>query len=213
MAAQDPAALEAQQEVLAARLDGFEHPAVEPRRNAGRERPRVYRLDRDPLPDEHLQAARRPVQRIPFGHFGNTRGMGRVRAAAAGAAAAGVWALQEPIDKRVVGHDYSDVALLGKLVTRGPGWWKAGLAVHMANGAIFGLVFDAARRRVDVDQRRLAVGMALGEHLTLFSLGALVDRYHPARGEPGLAPLWSKPAFVQATWRHALFGWLLGRLA
>jgi hypothetical protein len=139
--------------------------------------------------------------------------MGRIRAAAAGAAAAAVWALLEPIDRRIVGHDYSDVALLGKFVTRGPGWWKAGFAIHVANGAVFGLVFDEARQRIDVDQRKLAVAMATAEHLTLFSLGALVDRYHPARGEPGLAPLWSKRAFVQATWRHALFGWVLGRLA
>jgi hypothetical protein len=139
--------------------------------------------------------------------------MGRIRAAAAGAAAAAVWALQEPIDRRIVGHDYSDVALLGRFVTRGPGWWKAGFAIHIANGAVFGLVFDEARRRIDVDQRKLALAMATMEHLTLFSLGALVDRYHPARGEPGLAPLFSKQAFVQATWRHALFGWVLGRLA
>jgi hypothetical protein len=139
--------------------------------------------------------------------------MSRARAAAAGAVAAAVWALQEPLDRRVFRHDYSDVALLGKLLTRDTGWWPAGFAVHCANGAVFGLVFDEARRRLDVDQRRLAVAMALGEHLALFSLGAVVDRYHPARGEPGLAPLFSKRAFAQATWRHALFGWVLGRLA
>ena len=127
--------------------------------------------------------------------------------------AAAVWALQEPLDQRVFRHDYSDVALLGKFVTRGPGWWKVGFAMHVANGAVFGLVYDEARRRLDVDSRRLAVGMAVGEHLALFSLGALVDRYHPARGEPGLARLMSWPAFGQATWRHVLFGWVLGRLA
>jgi len=139
--------------------------------------------------------------------------MSRTRSAAAGAVAAAVWALLEPLDKRLVGHDYSDVALLGKFFTRGPGWWRVGFAVHVANGAVFGLVFDEARKRTDVDPRRLAIGMALGEHLALFSIGALVDRYHPARGEPGLAPLFSKRAFVQATWRHTLFGWTLGRLA
>jgi hypothetical protein len=137
----------------------------------------------------------------------------RARAAAAGSVAAAVWALQEPLDCRVVGNDYSDVALLGKLFTRGPAWWRIGFAVHCLNGAVFGLVFDEARRRIDADQRRLAVAMALGEHLTLFSLGALVDRFHPARGEPGVVSLFRKRAFVQATWRHAVFGWVLGRLA
>jgi hypothetical protein len=127
--------------------------------------------------------------------------------------AAGIWAVQEPLDMSAVGHDYSDVALLGKLVTRGSCWWPIGLGIHMANGALFGLAYEEARRRVRVDPRRLALGLAIGEHLVLFSLGTLVDRHHPARGEPGLAPTFSKRAFVQATWRHAVFGWALGRLA
>jgi hypothetical protein len=137
----------------------------------------------------------------------------RVRAAAAGAVAAAVWAAQEPLDQRVFGYDYSDVAVLGKLLTRRPDWWRVGFAVHVANGAVFGLVYDSARQRLDVDPRRLAIAMALGEHVVLFPLGALVDRYHPARGEPGLASMFSGRAFAQATWRHALFGWVLGRLA
>ena len=139
--------------------------------------------------------------------------MSRARSAAAGAVAAAVWALQEPLDTRVVRHDYSDVALLGKLFTRGAGWWPVGFALHVANGAVFGLVYDEARRRIDVDRRRLALGMAIGEHLALFPLGAVVDRRHPARGEPGLAAAFGNRAFVLATWRHALFGWVLGRLA
>jgi hypothetical protein len=139
--------------------------------------------------------------------------MSRARSAAAGAFGTAIWALQEPLDTRVVGHDYSDVALLGKFFTRGPNWRRVGFAVHVANGAVFGLVFDEVRRRTNVDKRRLAMAMALAENFTLFSLGALVDRYHPARGEPGLAPMFSKRAFVLATWRHALFGWVLGRLA
>jgi hypothetical protein len=137
----------------------------------------------------------------------------RARAVVAGAVAAAVWALQEPLDNHVFRHDYSDVALLGKLFTPGSNWRRIGFAVHCVNGAVFGLVFEDARRRIDVDHRRLAVAMALGEHLALFSLGALVDRYHPARGEPGLASLFCKRAFVQATWRHTLFGWTLGRLS
>jgi hypothetical protein len=136
-----------------------------------------------------------------------------LRAAAAGATAAIVWGAQEPIDRRVFGCDYSDVALLGKAVTRRR-WRAAGLAVHAANGAVFGLVFAAARRRVPIEPRRLAIAMALAEHCTLYPLSYFVDRYHPARGEPGVPPLLTNPrAFAQATWRHALFGWVLGRLA
>jgi hypothetical protein len=89
-----------------------------------------------------------------------------------------------------------------------------GLALHALNGAIFGLAYDAVRRRVAVDDRRLAVGMALTEHVVLYPLGYFIDRYHPARGEPGIPPLLTNPrAFGQATVRHALFGALLGHLS
>lgn len=159
------------------------------------------------------------------GEAGDTQGMNvsvlggrglsdRARAAVAGAAAATIWGLAEPLDQRLLRYGYSDVALLGKAVTRGPGWRLAGFLVHAANGALFGLAFDGLRRKVPVGPRRLAVGMALAEHLALYPLNAVVDRYHPARGEPGLPPLLSSPrAFAQATWRHLLFGVLLGRLA
>ena len=138
----------------------------------------------------------------------------RARAAAAGAAAATVWALQEPLDQRLMRCDYSDVAVLGKALTRGRWWWPAGLALHAVNGAVFGVVFELARRRVAVDARKLALALALGEHLTLYPLCYFIDRHHPRRGEPGIPALLANPrAFAQATWRHALFGLVLGRLA
>ena len=126
----------------------------------------------------------------------------------AGAIAALVWAAVEPLDRRVLRHDYSDVAVLGKAVTRSRAWPLAGLALHAANGAVFGLAYERARRR-----GISAPAMALTEHTVLFPLGAIVDHHHPARGTKGLAPMWSKRAFAQATWRHLVFGALLGRLA
>jgi hypothetical protein len=115
----------------------------------------------------------------------------RIRAAAAGAVAATIWGLQEPLDRRVFRCDYSDVRLVH------------GLAVHAVNGALFGLAFDAIRKRTEIDQRRLAVGLALAEHTALWPLMALIDR--------GLAT--SPRAFAQGLYRHALFGLVLGRLA
>ena len=139
---------------------------------------------------------------------------GRLRSAAAGAAAAAVWGLQEPLDQRVFACDYSDIAVLGKGVTRGAGWYRAGFAIHVANGVLFALAFHEASKRIPVHRRWLAVGMAVAEHLTLYPLCYFVDRYHPARGQPGVPPLLRNPrAFAQATWRHALFGTVLGRLA
>ena len=138
----------------------------------------------------------------------------RFRAAAAGAAAATVWGLLEPLDQRLLRCDYSDIAVLGKGVTRGRHWRLAGFALHAANGAVFGVVFDELQKRVRVSPRRLAVGLALAEHLSLYPLCYFIDRHHPARGEPGVPPLLGNPrAFAQATWRHAVFGTVLGRLA
>lgn len=121
----------------------------------------------------------------------------RARAAAAGAVAAAVWGLQEPLDQRVFGCDYSDV------LTVGLGRRSIGFAVHMANGALFGVAFDAVRRRIDVDHRKLALGMAIAEHAVLWPLVGVVDR-----------KLVTTPrAYAQATYRHAVFGFVLGRLA
>jgi hypothetical protein len=137
----------------------------------------------------------------------------RARSAAAGALAATAWGVAEPLDQWLLRCDYSDVALLGKAVTRRH-WRAAGLAMHAVNGAVFGLVFHELRGRVRTSPRRLALGLALAEHAVLYPLCYFVDRRHPARGERGVPPLLTNArAYVQATWRHTVFGVLLGRLA
>lgn len=139
---------------------------------------------------------------------------GHLRAAAAGAAAAAIWGLQEAVDKRIIGCDYSDVAVLGKSLTNGRGWWPAGFAVHLANGALFGLAYHEARRRWPARPSTLGVGLAVGEHVAFYPLCYFVDRFHPRRGAPGVPPLLKNhKAFIQATSRHAVFGLVLGRLA
>ena len=135
--------------------------------------------------------------------------MSRMRAVAAGIAGTLVWAAIEPLDKRLFRHDYSDVAVLGKAVTRGRAWPAVGLAMHAANGAAFGLAYAELRKRRGVG----AMQLALTEHIVLFPLGYVVDRLHPARGGPGLASLFSWRALGQATVRHAVFGAVLGHLS
>jgi hypothetical protein len=125
-----------------------------------------------------------------------------------------VWAALEPLDKRVFRYRYSDVAVLGKALTRGRLWRPAGLAWHAGNGAVAGIVFGEVDRRLPGPTMRNAIGFALAEHLALYPLSALVDRHHQARGDAELPPIARSPrAFAQATFRHAVFGAVLGALA
>src|SRR3954453_6024340 len=93
--------------------------------------------------------------------------------ALAGALAAAVWAAQQPLDKRVFGSDYDDVELLGKLVTRGPGWHPAGLAIHMANGALFGIGYALARPFIPAPPVAAGALAASAENFAAWPLGTL----------------------------------------
>ena len=129
----------------------------------------------------------------------------------AGSLAAAVWAAQQPLDKRLFDCDYDDLELLGKAVTRGREWPLVGLALHMQNGALFGAAY--AQLRPFFPGPPVAAGFVAGmlEHVAFWPAGRFVDRYHPARGE--LTPFsGNRRAFAQATWRHALFGVVLGAL-
>jgi hypothetical protein len=131
--------------------------------------------------------------------------------AIAGAAAAAVWAAQQPLDKRVFGSEYDDVQLLGKLVARGPAATAAGLAMHMLNGAAFGTVYALVRPVVPAPPLVTGVAAAMIENFAFWPLGRVIDRVHPARAE--LEPLTGNGrALAQATWRHLLFGVTLAEL-
>jgi hypothetical protein len=134
-----------------------------------------------------------------------------VRGAVAGAAAAGVWALQQPLDRRVFGVPHDDTELLGKLVTRGRAWPVLGLALHLLNGAAFGALYANTAPRLPLPSWARGPAAALAEHLATWPAAVLSDRLHPARDElPKLAP--NPAAFAQAAWRHLLFGVVLGEL-
>lgn len=120
--------------------------------------------------------------------------------AAAGATAATLWALQEPLDQKVFGVDYSDPELLAKPLraTR-----SVGMVLHGANGAVFGATYALIAARVPAPP--VAKGMAAGmaEHLATWPLVRFLPRVN----------LWGNhKAFAQAVWRHLLFGAVLGVL-
>ncbi len=128
-----------------------------------------------------------------------------------GAVAAGVWALQQPLDKFVFGSSYDDVELLGRAAIRGERWYPAGLALHVYNGALFGALYANLAPAVPLPRVARGPTVALVQHLAFWPLGALSDRFHPARTElPQLTG--NRKAFAQSTWRHLLFGAVLGEL-
>jgi hypothetical protein len=134
-----------------------------------------------------------------------------LRGALAGAAAAAVWAAQQPLDQRVFAVQYDDVDLLGRFVTGGRGAYPIGLAMHIANGALFGAIYANAGRALPVPAALRGPLAGLAEHLATWPGTAALARVHPASSE--LPELWgSGRAFAQATWRHLLFGAVLGGL-
>jgi hypothetical protein len=133
------------------------------------------------------------------------------RGAIAGLVAAGAWAAQQPLDKRVFGVDYDDTELLGKLVTQGPAWPYVGMAMHLANGAVFGALYANLAPRLPLPSWGRGPVAALVEHASTWPLTTFSDRLHPARKQlPALSR--SPRALAQATWRHLLFGVVLGEL-
>jgi hypothetical protein len=134
-----------------------------------------------------------------------------LRGAACGALAAALWAAQQPLDKLAFNTDYDDVELLGKTVTQGERWYPLGLVLHTGNGAVFGAVYANLAPALPIPAPLRGPAAALFEHVALWPLGRLSDRFHPARKQlPTLTG--NRAAFAQAAWRHLLFGLVLGEL-
>jgi hypothetical protein len=134
-----------------------------------------------------------------------------LRGALAGVAAAGVWAAQQPLDRRVFGVPYDDTEVLGRWVVRSGGWRSAGLGLHLANGALFGALYANVAPALPVSPALRGPLAGLAEHLATWPSTAVLERVHPARNE--LPQLWgSGRAFAQGAWRHLLFGFVLGEL-
>ena len=133
------------------------------------------------------------------------------RGAFAGAVAAGVWAAQMPLDKRVFGSDFDDVELLGKVFTRGPAWPLVGWALHLQNGALFGAAYANLAPHMPIPSWARGPLAATAENFGTWPLTAITHRVHPARRELPAA-FSSARALAQSSWRHLLFGVLLGEL-
>jgi hypothetical protein len=124
--------------------------------------------------------------------------------------AAAAWAAAEPVAARLVRPPpgYSDVRLLGALLTGDGGAWRpVGLGAHLANGAVFGAVFAAVGGR----GWRQGLAAAQVENLALWPAMALVDRIHPDRRRGAWPRLVTNGrVFAYEAGVHALFGLVLG---
>jgi hypothetical protein len=133
-----------------------------------------------------------------------------LRGALAGAVAAGVWSAQQPLDQRVFGVGHDDAVLLGRLVTSGPAAMGLGTALHVGNGALFGALYANLAPSLPGPAAARGPLAGLAEHLATWPATCLLGRLDRLRDLPAL---WgSGRAFAQSTWRHLLFGAVLGEL-
>ncbi|MDQ6806843.1 MAG: hypothetical protein M3065_18215 [Actinomycetota bacterium] len=134
-----------------------------------------------------------------------------LRGAVCGAVAAAVWAAQQPVDKLVFGSRFDDVELLGRLLTDDDDWYPAGLFLHVQNGAIFGAMYANVAPLLPLPPMARGPATALLENALTWPLTRLTDRFHPGRAKlPTLAG--NRRVLAQETWRHLLFGVVLGEL-
>jgi hypothetical protein len=134
------------------------------------------------------------------------------RGALAGVTAAAAWAAAEPLAARAFRPPagYSDVRMLGGLLTRGSRWRALGFGAHLVNGAIFGAAFVGAGGR----GWRQGVAAAEIENVLFWPGMAVVDRLHPDRRSGAWPSLLTSPrVFAYEAAVHALFGVVLGALA
>ncbi len=125
--------------------------------------------------------------------------------------ASAVWAAQQPVDKLVFGCRYDDVEMLGRAVVDDDNYYAPGLALHLSNGALFGAAYSLIAPSLRGPAWLRGPAVAVAENTLLWPLISLMDRHHPARDTlPKLSG--SRRAFYQATWRHVLFGAVLGEL-
>jgi len=133
-----------------------------------------------------------------------------IQAAAAGAIAAAAWIAAEPAVRRLAGGTHRELRLISGLVAPDRGGNGLGLAVHVANGAVFGWAFS----RLGGYGIGRAVLAAQAENAILWPGMAVADRLHPdVRSGAWPKLLTDRGTLVQEIGGHLVFGVVLGALA
>ncbi len=133
------------------------------------------------------------------------------RAALAGTTAIAAWIVAQWLDITLTSNNYDDVQLLGTAFGRVTAWKSVGFVIHTLNGVLFGITYaTVAEPRLSGPGWRRGLIAAEIECLALSTLTPLVDRWHPAVRDGRMAPMATPLALLQAIWRHAVFGVVLG---
>ncbi len=127
----------------------------------------------------------------------------------AGAVGAVAWAGCEPLVRRLCRTPYSDIRMMGRLVTRSGAWLPIGVATHVANGAAFAVLLS----RVGVRTPAAGVMAAELEVALLWPGMVVLDRLHPDR-RSGRWPrlLTHRPTIAEQIVVHAVYGGVTGFL-
>jgi hypothetical protein len=132
-----------------------------------------------------------------------------LHAAFAGATAAAFWIAVEPVTRRLTGGTHRELRLISGTLAGERGGDSLGWAVHLANGAVFGLAF----RRLGGHGVRRAVVAAQAENAILWPGMAIVDRIHPDVRSGRWPRLFSDHGTIaQEIGSHVVFGVVLGAL-
>ena len=132
-----------------------------------------------------------------------------LHAALAGATAAAAWIAVEPVTRRLTGGTHRELRLISGTLRGERGTDALGWAVHLANGATFGVAF----RRLGGRGIRRAVLAAQAENAVLWPGMAIVDRIHPDVRSGRWPRLFSdRGTIAQEIAGHVVFGAVLGAL-
>jgi hypothetical protein len=132
-----------------------------------------------------------------------------LKAALAGMTAAGVWIAAEPALRRMVDGPHQELRLIGRMLAPERSWKRVGLAVHLMNGAMFGIAFD----RLGGRGVRQGVIVAQIENTVLWPTMLIVDRLHPDVRDGTWPPLArDRRVIAQEVAAHVVFGAVLGAI-
>jgi hypothetical protein len=131
----------------------------------------------------------------------------------AGATAGVAYAMAMDLDIRLLGRRTDDFLLLGRPFSEDPRRARLiGAGVHLANAAVFGVVYAAfARDRLPGHPALRGAIFGNVENTLLYPIATL-ERFHPAVREGRLDRYWTVSAYLQSVWRHTAYGAVLGSL-